>query len=179
MVILVYLIMKTTSNLDPRRVVIVHWKQNRLKPFEVYSNLKNFSLAHPEYSYDTLNNYLGKKGLPFENEEVRVERKHIITKPENSKPNLPKRLFWELDYEQMDWQKNAEIVIERVVERGTLEEWQELINFYGKKKVVLTLKNKTTYLTDRATKKVCDYFELKPEDLKCYIRKQSRPQHWI
>jgi hypothetical protein len=171
--------MMIETQYDPRRVVIVHWKQNRLKPFEVYSNLKNFSLAHPEYSYDTLNNYLCKKKLPFETEEVRVERKHIITTPEKSKPKLPKRLFWEFNYEQMDWQKNAEIVIERVVERGTPEEWLEMIRFYGKKKVLATLKNKTSYLTDPAIKKVCDYFELKPEELKCYIKKQSRPQHWI
>lgn len=171
--------MKPAANFEPRRVVLVHWKQNRLKPFEVFSNLKNFSLAHPEYPYDTLNNYLSKKKLPFETDEIRIERKHIITKPERSKPNLPQRLFWEFDYEQMDWQKNAEIVIERVVERGAPEEWEEMIRFYGKKKVVAILKNKITYLTDRAIKKVCDFFEIKPEDLKCYIRKQSRPQHWI
>ena len=171
--------MKIETHNDPRRVVLVHWKQNRLKPFEVYSNLRNFSLAHPEYSYDTLNNYLSKKKLPFENEVVRVERKHIISTPEKSRPNLHKRLFWELDYEHMDWQKSAELVIERVVERGTPDEWEELMRFYGKKKVLATLKNKTSYLTDKATKKVCDYFELKPEDLKCYIKKQSRPQHWI
>jgi hypothetical protein len=171
--------MKANAQFEARRVVLVHWKQNRLKPFEVYSNLKNFSLAHPEYSYDTLNNYLSKKKLPFETEEVRVERKHIITTPEKSKPNLHKRLFWELDYEHLDWQKNAEIVVERVVERGTLEEWLEMVNFYGRKKVLSILKNKTTYLTDRAVKKVCDYFQLKPEELRCYIRKQSQPQHWI
>ncbi len=171
--------MKTVTPFEPRRVVVVYWKHNRLKPFEVYSNLRNFSLAHPEYSYNTLNNYLSKKKLPFETEDVRIERKHVISTPEKSKPNLHKRLFWEYDYEQMDWQKNAEIVVERVIERGTQEEWEEMINFYGRKKVVATLKNKTTYLTDKATKKVCDYFELKPEELKCYVKKQSRPQHWI
>ncbi len=171
--------MKTLTPFEPRRVVVVYWKHNRLKPFEVYSNLRNFSLAHPEYSYNTLNNYLSKKKLPFETDDVRIERKHIISTPEKSKPNLPKRLFWEYDYEHMDWQKNAEIVIERVIERGTPEEWEEMIKFYGRKKVVTALKNKITYLTDKATKKVCDYFELKQEELKCYIRKQSQPQHWI
>lgn len=172
--------MKLSSSQDIRRVILVHWKGNLLKPFEVYSNLKLFSLAHPEYSYDTMNNYLSKKGLPFETTEVRVERKEIIKKPEGiSKPNLPKRLFWEFKYDEIDWRKGADIVIERVVERGSPEEWQEMIRYYGEKKVVNTLKIKTIYLTDHATKKVCDYFKLKPEELKCYIRKLSRPQHWI
>ena len=42
-------------------MVLVHWKKDASRPFEVYSNLKNFSLAHPQYPYDTLNNYLSKK----------------------------------------------------------------------------------------------------------------------
>ncbi len=118
--------------------------------------------------------------MPFETDDVRVERKQIISKPgRTKKPDLPKRLFWEFKYDEMDWQKDSETVIERVVERGSQEEWQEMIRFYGEKKVVNTLTNKTIYLTDRAIKKVCDFFKLKPEDLKCYIRKQSRPQRWI
>ena len=96
-----------------------------------------------------------------------------------NKPNLPKRLFWEFKYEEMDWEKNYITVINRVVERGSPEEWQEMLRFYGEKKVKDTLKNKTTYLTDLAIKEVCDYFKLNPEELKCYIRKQSMPQHWI
>lgn len=172
--------MKMSSNLDLRRVVIVHWKKDNDNPFEVYSNLKNFSLANPRYSYDTLNNYLSKKKLPFETDDVRVERKQIITKPgQTNKPDLPKRLFWEFKYDEMDWMKDSETVIERVVERGTPEEWKETIRFYGEKKVISTLKNKTNYLTDHAIKKVCAFFKIKPEELKCYIRKQSRPQLWI
>ena len=172
--------MKTALNLDPRRVVLIHWKKDASRPFEVYSNLKNFSLANPQYPYNTLNNYLSKKKIPFETDDVRVERKQIISKPGRiNKPDLPKRLFWEFKYDEMDWRKDFETVIERVVERGSPEEWQEMIRFYGEKKVVNTLTNKTTYLTDRAIKKVCDFFKLKPEDLKCYIRKQLRPQLWI
>ncbi|MDP1762534.1 MAG: hypothetical protein Q8L07_01520 [Sediminibacterium sp.] len=172
--------MKTTSNFDGRRVVLVHWKNDTSQPFEVYSNLKNFSLAHPRYPYNTLSNYLSKKKMPFETDEIRIERKQIITKPgQVSKPNLPKRLFWEFKYDEMDWHRDSGTVIERVAERGSPEEWQEMIQFYGEKKVKTTLKNKTTYLTDRAIKKVCSFFKLKPEDLKCYIKKQSRPQLWI
>jgi hypothetical protein len=172
--------MKQGANFDSRRVVLVHWKNNANKSIEVYSNLKNFSLANPMYSYDTLNNYLSKKKMPFETDDIRVERKQVITKPERpSKPDLPKRLFWEFKYDEMDWQKDSETVMERVVERGSPEEWKEMIKFYGERKVIHTLKNKTTYLTDQAIKKVCDFLKLKPEELKCYIRKQSRTQLWI
>lgn len=163
-----------------RRVVLIHWKNDQLKPYEVYSNLKNFSLAYPRYSYDTLNNYLSKKKKPFEDDQVRIERKEIITvPPKQVKPKLPKRLFWEYIYDKIDWQKDAKNVIERVIERGSPSEWDEMIKFYGEKKIKHLLKTKINYLTERAVQKVCDFFKLKPEDLKCYARKRSKPQHWI
>lgn len=98
---------------------------------------------------------------------------------ETGKPNLPKRLFWEFQFDEIDWQKDLATVIERVVERGFSEEWDEMLRFYGERKVKNTLKNHTTYLTDRAVEKVCTFFKLKPEELKSYIRKRSRAQLWI
>ena len=35
------------------------------------------------------------------------------------KPNFPKRLFWEYNFEKIDWKKHAEAIIDRVIERGT------------------------------------------------------------
>ena len=97
----------------------------------------------------------------------------------NSRPNLHKRLFWELRYEEIDWQKEYAVIIERVIERGTEEEWKELIHFYGRGRVLRTLKSETNYLPDEIILEVCRFFKLKPTDLKCYLRKQSTPGHWI
>lgn len=95
-----------------------------------------------------------------------------------TKPNLPKRLFWEFKYDAMDWFKEYAAVIERVIERGTESEWKELIRFYGLEKVVNTLKNETNYLPDEIIQDVSRYFNLNPTQLKCYTRKQSLPRHW-
>lgn len=96
-----------------------------------------------------------------------------------AKPNLPKRLFWEFMYEDINWIKEYAAVIERVIERGTEPEWEELIKFYGKDKIVNTLINETNYLPDEIMEDVCQYFKLTHHQLKCYARKQSFPQHWI
>lgn len=96
----------------------------------------------------------------------------------NIKPNFPKRLFWEYDFGKIDWKKHAEAVIDRIIERGTHEHWNELIRFYGKRKVTNNIKNKITHLPDEIIKEVCQFFNLKPGDLKCYIRKQSNRGHW-
>ncbi|MCX2680959.1 hypothetical protein OOZ15_13480 [Galbibacter sp. EGI 63066] len=94
-------------------------------------------------------------------------------------PNLPRRLFWEFRYEKMDWVKAYRTVIGRVVERGNEEEWEEMLRYYGKSKVVETLKNETNYLTDRAIRLAEERLGVKPEELKAYWRKRSRPGHWI
>lgn len=100
-------------------------------------------------------------------------------KGSENRPNLHRRLFWEFKYEEIDWQKEYAAIIERVIERGTEEEWKELIRFYGTEKVVNTLKGETNYLPDEIIEDVCRFFGLKPTQLKCYIRKQSLPRHWI
>lgn len=98
---------------------------------------------------------------------------------DNTRPDFKKRLFWDYDYDRIDWQRDAAGIIERVVERGTHEEWEELILFYGKFKVVQSLKSEIRFLPDEIITDVCQFFKLQPEDLLCYIRKQSHPGHWL
>jgi hypothetical protein len=94
------------------------------------------------------------------------------------KPNLPAWLFWEFHYDRIKWKKSTRMVIERVLERGNEEELEELIRFYGLRKVRNVLQFGTIYLTDPSIERACAYFKLKPEELVCYVRKRSRPGHW-
>ena len=104
-----------------------------------------------------------------------MERKIAL----HDKPNLPRRLFWEFRFDDMDWRKEYLTVIPRVIERGNQDEWVEMIRFYGKTKVIQALKNEIIFLADYAIEEVCVYFSLSKDELLCYTRKQSRPQHWI
>ena len=97
----------------------------------------------------------------------------------SSKPNLHKRLFWDWRYEEINWQGSYSSVIARVVERGTDEEIEELIRFYGKAKVINALKKDIKYLPDYVVDKVTHYFNIQKEELACYERKQLRRGHWI
>ncbi|SEA27616.1 hypothetical protein [Pedobacter hartonius] len=67
--------------IQEKRVVIVFWKNNIENPFEVFSNLKNFCLSYPQFNYNTVSNYLSKAKVAYENQEIRIERKNIISKP--------------------------------------------------------------------------------------------------
>jgi len=55
------------------------------------------------------------------------------------KPNIPSRLLWEFDHENFDFKKSYKIVIERILERGNMENWREMIRFYSKKQILETI----------------------------------------
>jgi len=42
-----------------------------------------------------------------------------------------------------------------------------------------TIKHESTYFSDYTISKVCEYFKLRREDLRCYIRKLSKKGHWL
>ncbi len=59
----------------------MNWKSQAENPIEVYSNLKILCESHPVFNYNTLNNYLSKSKIPYENDVVRIERKVVHTGP--------------------------------------------------------------------------------------------------
>jgi hypothetical protein len=48
-------------------------------------------------------------------------------------------LLWEYDLETFNYEKSYKIVIERVLERGNLEEWREMVNLYSKEQILETI----------------------------------------
>jgi hypothetical protein len=65
-----------------------------------------------------------------------------------AKPNLSAHLLWEYDFEKFNFKKSYKIVIERVLERGNLDEWREIVRFYGNQKIIETI-NWSAQLADR------------------------------
>lgn len=59
---------------------------------------------------------------------------------EKSRPNIINpALLWEYDLETFNYKKSYKIVIERVLERGTLEEWREMVSLYTKEQIMETI----------------------------------------
>lgn len=48
-------------------------------------------------------------------------------------------LLWEYDLETFDYRKSYKIVIERVLERGNLEEWKEMKTLYSEAQILETI----------------------------------------
>lgn len=86
-------------------------------------------------------------------------------------------LFWEYDMSRWDWQEMRTLVLQRVVERGRVEDFYAVLNLYGLEGVREGIKEIPT-LNPKDMSFVCSVFNLKKEELKCYMRKQSCPPHW-
>jgi hypothetical protein len=51
-------------------------------------------------------------------------------------PQIRPHLLWEYALSDFDYRRSATVVIERVIERGTIPEWREILRFYGRERVL-------------------------------------------
>ena len=54
-------------------------------------------------------------------------------------PTISKAIFWDTDIEKLDWMRYKKAIIQRVFERGSATDIDEIIRFYGKEEVVTTI----------------------------------------
>lgn len=90
---------------------------------------------------------------------------------------IRKSLLWEYDVSRFDWQAMKTLVVQRVVERGRMEDFYAMLNMYGVEGVRESIKE-IPVMNPKDMSFVCSIFGIKKEELKCYSRKQLRPQHW-
>lgn len=72
----------------------------------------------------------------YEIEKVKKEKRKEAPKP----IGLRSILFWDVDPEKIDYEKNQSFVIQRVFERGNEIEIKEIIRFYGVDACIATIK---------------------------------------
>jgi hypothetical protein len=94
------------------------------------------------------------------------------------KPIFQKRIFWDVNFEAIDYDAKARFVIERVFERGDVEDIRNCRRYYGDEKVSEVLLSakwlslQTIYLAAAVIDKNINEF-------RCYIQAQSQKEHWI
>ncbi len=159
-----------------REVYLVNWEKQQ-SHIEIFDDLLVFTSSYPRYSLDTLSKTLAFGITVFEDEDVCIEKKTVLSSP---KPDFPRMFFWDFNYDSIDWKGNSATVIQRMIERGTsAEHWPELIRYYGKETIVNALKDTITYLPEESIHEASLYFKINKEDMLCYKRKQSQPVHWL
>ncbi len=65
-------------------------------------------------------------------------------------PSLPQHLLWEYDLKKFNYDQSYFIAIERVIERGTIVQWQIVQRYYGKEKILeVARKSKQLSIRDK------------------------------
>jgi hypothetical protein len=90
---------------------------------------------------------------------------------------ISERPFWDIDLNLLDEQKDALFIIQRVLEYGLWEELLLTVRFYGQEKVIEAVKQ-APYLSNKTLNFCCVWLDIKPEDCKCYTKKQYNQAHW-
>lgn len=87
---------------------------------------------------------------------------NIATKPYDNK-----RIFWDVDSAKLDFEKKASFIIERVFERGDVQDIRNCRRFYGDEKISEVLLN-AKWLMPHTVYLAAALFNNKPEDYRCF-----------
>ena len=90
---------------------------------------------------------------------------------------LTREIFWDTNYENIDWDLKASYVIERVVQYGTVADWREVVSYYGKERIkeeMLSVQG----LDPKSLSFISCIFNIPKEQFACYRQIQSSQKHW-
>ena len=90
------------------------------------------------------------------------------------KPVLAKHIFGDTDFNKVDYNKSWQSAIERVFDRGGLEDIKQVRRFYGDEKVIEALTS-AKYFFDETINFCSGIFDMPKEKFRYYILKQSNP----
>ena len=92
--------------------------------------------------------------------------------------NFSKNLFWDVDAESIDLEINAPYVVQRVLERGQITDWNLLCSYYGKQRI-FEISKQLRSLDPRSLAFVSAISSTPKEQFRCYTMKQSMRAPWI
>ncbi|MEI8111424.1 MAG: hypothetical protein WCH59_10575 [Chitinophagia bacterium] len=94
---------------------------------------------------------------------------------EKNKPVFHKRIFWDVDFENLDYDAKANFVIERVFERGDVPDIRNCLRYYGDEKVEAVLIN-AKFLSQTRMYLASAVINRPLIDFRCYTLRLSNPE---
>jgi hypothetical protein len=95
---------------------------------------------------------------------------------DNKKMFLRKTLFWDVNQAELNPHTSKSLIMERVLTRGNMDEFKQLIRFYTIQELTQTVL-KIGYMDRRTLNFIAEYLNLSKEDFLCYKKKLSSPEH--
>jgi len=98
---------------------------------------------------------------------AREKNKIILKKPKPDFSVIRKVLFWDVNFDNIDFSTRKRYVIERVFERGNNEEINEIMRFYGKKECIRIIRS-AKILNLNAIINAEKYLNIQKDQLLCF-----------
>jgi hypothetical protein len=95
----------------------------------------------------------------------------------SSANSFSSHLFWDIDRNSLDLEKNKKFIVQRVLEYGLIDDWLTLRNLYGIDEIADTA-TKLRTLEPRALSFISTCSNTPLEKFRCYTTRQSTPTHW-
>jgi hypothetical protein len=92
-----------------------------------------------------------------------------------SKPIFNSRIFWDVDFEKIDYDDKANFVIERVFERGDVDDIRQCRRYYGDEKVSNALLG-ARFLPEHRMYLASVVIDRPLTEFRCYILRQLNPE---
>ena len=92
-------------------------------------------------------------------------------------PQVSLHLLWDVDKSQIDWDKMKYFVVQRVIERGDVDDFYAIFRLYGGPEGVREIVKKLPAFYDPRDEALARVlFDLKKKDLECYKRLRLRKE---
>lgn len=91
---------------------------------------------------------------------------------------LSKHLFWDIDPNVLEWERSKKTIIERVLERGSFEEWLCIVKIYTLEVIIKTSQTFRT-MSPLDLNFLATISNTPKEEFRCYNIRLLTSQHWI
>lgn len=93
---------------------------------------------------------------------------------QKQKPVFNKRIFWDVNFENLDYDKKAAFVISRVFERGDVPDIRNCRRYYGDDKIAEVLLN-VKFLPETSLYLAAAVIDKPVTEFRCYKLRQLNP----
>jgi hypothetical protein len=91
-----------------------------------------------------------------------------------TKPHLNRRIFWDVDFDHLDYDKKSTFIIERVFDRGDVDDIRACRRYYGDDQIKNVLLN-TKFISESRLYLASAIFDQPLSAFRCYTLKQLNP----
>jgi len=91
--------------------------------------------------------------------------------------DLTPHIFWDVDVESIDVEKNGVFILQRVLQYGLLQDWLILKSSLGYEKIKSIAVSIST-LDDVSISFLSNLLKIEKSEFKCYKNRQSNQNYW-